>query len=58
MPRKERLYKSFNKEVKTMKMKAAVTWNAGDPFVMEEVELAAPKDDEILVKIAGFGLSY
>ena len=38
-----------------MKMKAAVTWGVGQPFQLEEVELAAPKDDEILVKIAACG---
>ena len=41
-----------------MKMKAAVTWGVGEPFVMEEVELAAPRDDEILVKIAACGVCH
>ena len=34
-----------------MKTKAAVTWGIGEPFSIEEVDLAEPKDDEILVKI-------
>lgn len=41
-----------------MKIKAAVTWGVGAPFTMEEVELAAPKDDEILVKIAACGVCH
>ena len=41
-----------------MKMKAAVTWGVGEPFVIEEVELAQPKDDEILVKIAACGVCH
>ena len=41
-----------------MKMKAAVTWGVGEPFSIEEVELAEPKDDEILVKIAACGVCH
>jgi aryl-alcohol dehydrogenase len=41
-----------------MKMKAAVTWGVGEPFSIEEVDLAAPKDDEILVKIAACGVCH
>ena len=41
-----------------MKMKAAVTWGVGEPFSIEEVELAAPNDDEILVKIAACGVCH
>ena len=41
-----------------MKMKAAVTWGVGEPFSIEEVELAAPKDDEILVKISACGVCH
>lgn len=41
-----------------MKMKAAVTWGVGEPFQIEEVELADPKDDEILVKIAACGVCH
>lgn len=39
-------------------MKAAVTWGVGEPFQIEDVELAAPKDDEILVKIAACGVCH
>ena len=41
-----------------MKMKAAVTWGVGRPFQLEDVELAAPRDDEILVKIAACGVCH
>ena len=41
-----------------MKIKAAVTYSTGAPFVIEEVELAAPKADEILVKIVACGVCH
>ena len=41
-----------------MEMKAAVTRGIGEPFQIEDVELAAPKDDEILVKIAACGVCH
>ena len=41
-----------------MKMTAAVTWGVNEPFSLEEVELAAPRDDEILVKIAACGVCH
>lgn len=41
-----------------MKIKAAVTYETGAPFVIEEVELAAPKADEILVKIVACGVCH
>lgn len=41
-----------------MRMKAAVTHAKGAPFVIEEVELAAPKADEILVKITACGVCH
>lgn len=41
-----------------MKIKAAVTWGVGEDFKLEEVELAPPKDDEILVKIAACGVCH
>ncbi len=41
-----------------MEMKAAVTWGIGEAFQIEDVELAAPKDDEILVKIAACGVCH
>ncbi|MDR0843004.1 MAG: NAD(P)-dependent alcohol dehydrogenase [Acidobacteriota bacterium] len=41
-----------------MKIKAAVVREKGAPFVIEEVELDEPRDDEILVKIVGTGLCH
>lgn len=41
-----------------MKIKAAVTRAPGAPFVIEEVELAAPKTHEILVKITACGVCH
>jgi len=41
-----------------MKIKAAVIHKAGDPFVIEEVELAEPRDNEILVKIVACGVCH
>ena len=39
-----------------MKIKAAVTYETGAPFVIEEVELAAPKADEILAALDQKGI--
>lgn len=41
-----------------MKMKAAVIHNADDPYRFEEVELAEPKNEEVLVRITASGLCH
>ena len=41
-----------------MKIKAAVTHSAGAPYVIEEVNLAEPKFDEILVRIVASGICH
>ncbi|MDY7222570.1 NAD(P)-dependent alcohol dehydrogenase [Halalkalibacterium halodurans] len=41
-----------------MKIQAAVLHNKGEPFSIEEVELAEPKADEILVKIVASGVCH
>ncbi|MDR1027936.1 MAG: NAD(P)-dependent alcohol dehydrogenase [Clostridiales Family XIII bacterium] len=41
-----------------MKIKAAVVYEKGGPFVIKEVDLADPKEDEVLVKIAGCGVCH
>ncbi|WP_122790098.1 NAD(P)-dependent alcohol dehydrogenase [Intestinibacillus sp. Marseille-P6563] len=41
-----------------MKIKAAVTHRAGAPYQIEEVELAAPKAHELLVKITACGVCH
>ena len=41
-----------------MKIKAAVVREAGAPFTIEEVELAAPKADELLVRIKAAGVCH
>lgn len=41
-----------------MLSKAAVIHNKGDKYVIEEIEVASPKANEVLVKIAGVGLCH
>jgi len=41
-----------------MKTRAAVAWEAGKPLVIEEVELAAPKAGEVLVRIVATGVCH
>jgi aryl-alcohol dehydrogenase len=41
-----------------MKIKAAVVKEKGAPFVIEEVELDEPRDNEIIVRIVGSGLCH
>ncbi|MDR1570940.1 MAG: NAD(P)-dependent alcohol dehydrogenase [Clostridiales Family XIII bacterium] len=41
-----------------MKIKAAVVREKGGPFLIEDVELAEPKEGEILVRIAGCGICH
>ena len=40
-----------------MRIKAAVTREQGAPYVIEEVELAPPKKDEMLVRIVASGVN-
>ncbi len=41
-----------------MRMKAAVLWDDSGKFQINEVELAEPKSNEVLVKIAGTGVCH
>ena len=41
-----------------MKIKAAVTHGQGQDFILEEVELAAPKANEVLVKVVATGVCH
>jgi len=41
-----------------MKTKAAILWEQGQPWSVEEVELDAPKEDEVLVKLTATGLCH
>jgi aryl-alcohol dehydrogenase len=41
-----------------MKIKAAVVYEKNAPFEIKELELAEPKDDEILTRIAGCGVCH
>src|ERR671919_3139600 len=41
-----------------MKSRAAIAWEAGKPPVIEEVEVAAPKAGEVLLKIAATGVCH
>jgi S-(hydroxymethyl)glutathione dehydrogenase/alcohol dehydrogenase len=41
-----------------MKVKAAVAWEAAKPLEIEEIELAAPKEGEVLVRLAATGVCH
>ncbi len=41
-----------------MKIKAAVVYEKGQPFVMEELELDDPGEGELLVKVAACGVCH
>jgi S-(hydroxymethyl)glutathione dehydrogenase / alcohol dehydrogenase len=41
-----------------MKSRAAVAWEASKPLVIEEVEVAGPKQGEVLLKIAASGVCH
>src|SRR5512144_2270680 len=41
-----------------MKIKAAVVREKSGPFVLEDVELEDPRDDEVLVRIVASGLCH
>jgi aryl-alcohol dehydrogenase len=41
-----------------MKIRAAVVWETGGEFSIEELELAEPRDDELLVRVAGAGICH
>ena len=41
-----------------MKSKAAVAWEAGKPLEIEEIEVAAPRSGEVLVKMVATGVCH
>ncbi len=41
-----------------MKTRAAVAYKAGDPLVIEEVDLDGPKQGEVLVEIKATGVCH
>ena len=41
-----------------MKARAAVAWEAGKPLQIEEVDVAAPKEGEVLVRIVATGVCH
>ena len=41
-----------------MKSRAAVAWAASKPLVIEEVDVAGPKEDEVLLKVAATGVCH
>jgi S-(hydroxymethyl)glutathione dehydrogenase/alcohol dehydrogenase len=45
-------------EEKSMKSKAAVAWEAGKPLVIEEIEVAAPKAGEVLIRMVATGVCH
>ncbi len=43
---------------RTMKTRAAVAWKAGAPLTIEEVDLAGPREGEVLVEIKATGICH
>ena len=43
---------------RTMKTRAAVAWEAGKPLSIEEVDLAGPKEGEVLVRLVATGVCH
>ncbi len=41
-----------------MKIEAAVVHEVNGPYLIEEVELAAPRADEVLVKVSASGICH
>ena len=41
-----------------MKSRAAVAWEAGKPLVIEEIEVAGPKEGEVLVRLVATGVCH
>jgi len=41
-----------------MKSRAAVAWEAGKPLAIEEIDVAAPKEGEVLVRIVATGVCH
>ncbi len=41
-----------------MKSRAAVAWEAGKPLTIEEVDVAAPKEGEVMVRIVATGVCH
>ena len=41
-----------------MKTRAAVAWEAGKPLEIEEIDLAAPKDGEVLLRNVATGVCH
>ena len=41
-----------------MKSKAAVAWEAGKPLEIEEIEVAAPRSGEVLIKMVATGVCH
>jgi S-(hydroxymethyl)glutathione dehydrogenase/alcohol dehydrogenase len=41
-----------------MKSRAAVAWEAGKPLVIEEVDVAGPKEGEVMVRLAASGICH
>jgi aryl-alcohol dehydrogenase len=41
-----------------MQIKAAVVWETGGEFSIEQLELTDPKDDELLVRVVGVGICH
>jgi Zn-dependent alcohol dehydrogenase len=47
-----------NTDTKTTAAKAAVLRKVGGPFAIEPIAVAAPRDDEVLVRIVGVGVCH
>ena len=42
----------------TQKARAAVVRAAGGPFLIEDIEVASPRDEEVLVRMVGTGVCH
>lgn len=41
-----------------MKTRAAVAWEAGKPLEIEEIDIAGPKEGEVLLRIVATGICH
>lgn len=41
-----------------MKSRAAIAWNAGDPLTIEEIDVAPPKEGEVLIRLVATGVCH
>src|SRR5690606_11848910 len=57
-PKRSGIMSNNAEQSRTLKVQAMVCHAAGEPLVLETLDLAAPVDDEILVEIMASGLCH